>query len=197
MSGYISNKYNENTTALTLLSDAVCDCAVGALGAYVITRHALTVGRPDLFIMQAAGTALHQSMLSYTLDGIFKKHAQFLSPMLATAFCGGLALTAGTQLAKITLSDDVRFNALSALGMLIITKGLTRRAFNTGIYPSLKPLVQIPASGIEALFNAAVGTKNYVVNSRIVQGAANKVSWLWHRWSQNPCGVEDLREKIV
>lgn len=195
MSRYITNEYASRTsatTALLMVNDAVWDCAVAGVGAYSITRIAVSAARPDLFIMQSVSTASMQTMLAFTLDGIFQKNAQYLSPMLATGFCGGLSLAVGTQMAKIILTDDAKFTCISALAFFAMTKGITKICFNRSIYPSLAPLVKLPS----ALLQAATKTKKYIATTSFIQSATNRVSSLWTRMI-SPSPTKDTHEKMV
>lgn len=148
---------------------------------YTVARSA-AAEHPVLLAYYAAMIGANQPLLTYAgFDGIFKKKVNALSPILSTAICNGLALTVLPHAAKFVVSSEARFNAIAAIYMLTVVKGLTRSLYKTSIYPSLQPLAKLSFEVVKMPFTGVASIFDRVIHSQSVHTAVSKVSWLWKR----------------
>lgn len=177
----MTSPFTKYGTLGTIVNESIWDGAVAGVGAYALLRGS-TLQEPALLVFHSVAVASFQPMLTYIgFDGIFKKRAQFLSPILSTAFCNGLNFYALTHVAKLALSDDAKFNAASAIAIFAMFKGLTRHVFRSSIYPSLAPVAQLGAAAVSIPVEGVTSLFSSVVSSQTLRTAATKVSWLWKR----------------
>ena len=178
-----------------ILNDSVCDAAVSGSWAYLVSQHGSN--DPVRFIGVSVITGFVQPLLSFSLDDIFKKKANFLSPILSTAFGYGLSLGTQYALNRISLSDDARFYAITSVAYLALIKGVTRKTFNTSIYPSLASLVTVPLEGTILLCEGISSLFSRAVNSQFVRSKTDAVYWAFNRFRENPCQDPEREPKEV
>ncbi len=187
--------------ATDILNDTAYEMAIAGWGAWVVTQASQTpVRNPEMMIASTALIHGFNPMLSYAgFDGIFKRRANFLSPMLSTAFISGLCLYTIPHVHNITLSPDAKFTLICSIAMAAMTKGLTRKVISVeprgrynekiqtpSVFPSLKPLVvDLPcavASKVQSLYES-------VRDSQTVKAVSHKIYWSWMTFRGNPWNV--------
>ncbi len=197
MTIYVNTNYKSKYNFLDLhmmLNEAVWDTAVAGCWAYFVSQHGSK--DPGRFLLSTMSAGFMQPLLTYGgFDGIFKKKVKFLSPMLSTTFCYGISLYSQYALNRITLSDNARFIAIASIAHIAMVKGLTRKVFERSPYPSLAPLVTVPAEGFISLCEGISSLFSKAVNSQFVRLKTDSIYWAISRFRNNPCQDPEKKPK--